>query len=286
MSKQQRASVKRNTVQPTRRDIHFKLPAERISDWHPGGPHVAHLVNTLSLFFPVGERFFIESVRNYRDRITDPELKKAVTGFIGQEAMHGREHEEYNKALFDAVPETVGMERFVANLLGWAQKNLPKSSQLSATIALEHFTAILADALLKDPRTLEGADPAFAALLRWHALEETEHKAVAFDVWRAVTRKGPREYFGRASGQVIAMIILWSITFPFHLRILAAQGKLTDLKGWRAFAHHYFGEIGLLRKLARPWLDYFRPDFHPWDHDNRHFLTQLEDFSGDYKAVA
>ena len=284
MSKQK--TEKRNTVQPTRRDIHFKLPAERISDWHPGGPHVAHLVNTLSLFFPVGERFFIESVRNYRDRITDPELKKAVTAFIGQEAMHGREHDEYNKALFDAVPATVGMERFVANLLGWAQKNLPKSTQLSATIALEHFTAILADGILKDPRTLEDADPAFAALLRWHALEETEHKAVAFDVWRAVTRRGPREYLGRTSGQVFATLILWSITFPFHLRILAAQGKLTDMKGWRLFARHYFGEIGLLRKLVGPWFDYFRPDFHPWDHDNRQFLTQLEEFSGDYKAVA
>lgn len=277
---------KRNTVQPTRRDIHFKLPADKISDWHPGGAHVAHLVNTLSLFFPVGERFFIESVRNYRDRITDPELKKAVTGFIGQEAMHGREHQEYNEALFAAVPQTAGMERFVANLLAFGQQYLPKSTQLSITIALEHFTAILADRVLKDPRVLEGADPAFAALLRWHALEETEHKAVAYDVWRAMMGQGPREYAERAGGQLLAMLLLWSITFPFHLSILRVQGRLTDFKGWRLFAHHYFGEIGLLRKLVRPWLDYFRPDFHPWDHDNREFLVQLEEFSGTYKAAA
>ncbi|MGH8456665.1 MAG: metal-dependent hydrolase [Stenotrophobium sp.] len=281
MSKQ-----KRNTMMPTRRDVHFKLPAEKISDWHPYGPHVAHLVNTLSLFFPVGERFFIESVRNYRGRITDPELKKAVTAFIGQEAMHGREHDEYNKALFAAVPETVKMERFVANLLALVQKTLPKSTQLSATIALEHFTAILADQILKDPRVLEGADPAYAALLRWHALEETEHKAVAFDVWRAVTRRSPREYVARTSGLILATAILWSITFPFHLRILRAQGRLTDLHGWRQFWRGYFGEIGLLRKLVLPWADYFRPDFHPWDHDNRHLLKQLDGLTAQLQVAA
>lgn len=263
-------------MMPVRRDVHFKLPAERISDWHPGGPHVAHLVNTLSLFFPVGERFFIQSVRNYRDRIKDPQLQAAVTAFIGQEAMHGREHDEYNKALFAAVPQSVDMERFVAQLLSLAQKYLPKSTQLSATIALEHFTAILAAEILRDPRHLAGAEAEFAALLRWHAMEETEHKAVAFDVWRNISRRGPREYIGRTSGQVLATVILWSITFPFHLRILRAQGKLTDLKGWRQFGHYYFGEVGLLRKLVRPWLDYFRPDFHPWDHDNRAYLSGLD----------
>src|SRR6267142_1836665 len=89
LPKQVQISTGGRTMMPIRRDVHFKLPAERISDWHPGGPHVAHLVNTISMFFPEGERFFIQSVRNYRNRITDPELKKAVTGFIGQEAMHG-----------------------------------------------------------------------------------------------------------------------------------------------------------------------------------------------------
>jgi predicted metal-dependent hydrolase len=215
-------------------------------------------------------------VRNYRDRITDPELQKAVTAFIGQEAMHGREHEAYNRALFEAIPQTVGMERFVANLLGWAQRRLPKSMQLSTTIALEHFTAILGDRVLRDPRILEGAEPAYAALLRWHALEETEHKAVAFDVWRTVMRRGPGEYLNRASGLVLSTLILAAIHTTCLVRVLRAEGKLFDLQGWRAFARISVGEVGMLRKLVRPWLDYFRPGFHPWDHDNRHLLEQMD----------
>jgi predicted metal-dependent hydrolase len=181
-------------MQPTRRDIKFNLPAERIADWNRNSVHLSHFMNTMSIVFPVGERFFIQSVRNYRDQVTDPELQKAVTGFIGQEAMHGREHEDYNQALFARAPSAKKFEDHIARLLGWAQKKLPESAQLSATIALEHFTAIMADALLKNPEMLGDADPRFAALWRWHALEETEHKSVAFDVWetaRALTWSAP-----------------------------------------------------------------------------------------------
>ncbi|MGO4611605.1 metal-dependent hydrolase, partial [Variovorax sp. 2RAF20] len=79
-------------MMPVRRDVHPHLPPARISDWHERGPHVTHFINALSIFFPAGERFFMDSVRHYRDQLTDPELKRAVAGFIGQEAMHTREH--------------------------------------------------------------------------------------------------------------------------------------------------------------------------------------------------
>ncbi|HSW14058.1 MAG TPA: metal-dependent hydrolase [Solimonas sp.] len=275
----------RNALMPTRRDIQFKLPAEKISTWNRDSEHLSHFMNTLSLFFPVGERFFIDAVRNYRDRITDPELKKAVTAFIGQEAMHGREHEEYNEAMFAAVPVSKDMERFVARLLARLQKDLPPSFRLSATIALEHFTAILADALLKDPRVLEQADPRFAALWRWHALEETEHKAVAYDVWATVMGKGPGQYLLRSGGLLAASVILWSIAIPFYLRVLHSEGKLTDVAGWRWFLRFSFVESRFFQKLARPWADYFRPGFHPWDHDNRHFLKDIDRVAAQLQAA-
>lgn len=264
-------------MMPIRRDLQFRLPPERINDWNPkAGPHVAIFMNTLSLFFPVGERFFIQAVRQYRDRITDPELKKAVTAFIGQEALHGREHEAYNEAFFAKVPAARDMEAFVGRLLDFLQRHRSKSAQLSATIALEHFTAIMADGLLKDARLLDGADPAYAALWHWHALEETEHKAVAFDVWEAVMGKGPRAYAERTLGLVFATVIFWSLVTPFFLRAVHAEGRLGDLQGWRGWLSYNFGKVGFMRKLARPWADYFRPSFHPWDHDNRHFLERLD----------
>jgi uncharacterized protein len=272
-------------VLPTRRDIRFDLPAERIADWNMGSVHLSQFMNTLSIFFPVGERFFIDAVRQYRDQITDPELQKAVTAFIGQEAMHGREHEEYNELLFARVPEAAQVERFVFALLEQIKKAPPRV-RLSATIALEHFTAIMADGLLKDPRVMEGAEPRFARLWRWHALEETEHKAVAFDVWDKVMGRGTSAYLERSAGMVLATVIFWSIMIPAYLAVIRREGKLTDVKGWRFLVQNIATKVPFFPRLLKPWADYFRRDFHPWDHDNRHFLDQIDSTLGELRAAA
>src|SRR4029079_15061731 len=66
------------------------------------------------------------------------------------------------------------------------EKLLPPISNLALTAALEHFTATLAELLLtdEDARAMFG-EPAARDLFVWHALEESEHKAGAFDVYRA-----------------------------------------------------------------------------------------------------
>lgn len=91
-------------IMPIRRNLKFHVPDEKVLNWHSWGPTVTQFFNTLSLFFPEGERFFINSVRKYRDRIDDPELQEAVRAFIGQEAMHGREHEDYNQKMVGNHP--------------------------------------------------------------------------------------------------------------------------------------------------------------------------------------
>lgn len=272
-------------VMPERRDLQFTLPTERISDWNNGNVQLSQFMNTLSLFFPEGERMFIDAVRNCRDQVSDPELKKAMTAFIGQEAMHGREHEEYNEVLFNAVPSTRAMERGVGKLLGVIKKRAPVPLRLSATIALEHFTAIMADGLLREQRLLEGADPNFAAIWNWHALEETEHKAVAFDVWDQVMGRGPAAYALRAGGMIFATVVFWSLVFPFFLKVLYDEGKLLD-KGWGYFFRCTLGEYGYLRKLVLPWAEYFRPNFHPWDQDNSAYLQQIPELAARYTAPA
>lgn len=271
-------------VMPERRDLHFGLPAERISDWNNGNVHLSQFMNTLSLFFPEGERMFIDAVRNCRDQIDDPKLKEAMTAFIGQEAMHGREHEEYNEAVFNAVPSTRTMERTVGKLLDGIKKRTPVTFRLSATIALEHFTAIMADGLLKEPRLLEGADPNFAAIWNWHALEETEHKAVAFDVWDQVMGRGARAYALRTGGMLVATGLFWSLVFPFFLKVVYDEGKLLDRQGWAYFFRCTLGEYGFLRKLVLPWAEYFRPNFHPWDQDNSAYLEQIPELAQRYTA--
>lgn len=276
-----------NPLLPTRRDVRFNLPADQISDWHyTGGSIFTAFLNTFSIVLPVGERFFIDSIRAYRDQITDPELKKAITAFIGQEAMHGREHEEYNAALFSQVPIAPKFEKLVSGILKGLTKHAPKAFCLSGTIALEHFTALLGDSVLREPLISEGAEPHYAALWRWHALEETEHKGVAFDVWDYVMGRGVKAYSLRAFGLVLATVIFWGLVIPVFIQVLRTEGKLTDWDGWRKFYRFTMGDIGLLRIQLRHYIDYFRPDFHPWDHDNREYLEQIDAFLAEQQKLA
>lgn len=281
--KLQTRNTKSEAVMPVRRDLNFDLPAERVQDWvGNGGVQFTHLMNTMSLVIPVGERFFIDAVRHYRDQIQDPELKKAATAFIGQEAMHGREHDEYNAKMIERLPSAAVFEQRVKKLLDLFQSKTPPSMRLSATIALEHLTAIMADGLLKEPAMQKNAEPGYFAMWKWHALEETEHKGVAYDVWEATQGKGALAYANRASGLVVATVIFWGMVLPHYANFVRQEGKLGDIKGWKSAYEMAIGKVGFLRKMVRPWFSYFRPDFHPWDDDNSHYLGGIEQFSAPY----
>jgi predicted metal-dependent hydrolase len=263
---------------PIRRDIRFDLPADRIADWHTSaGPIFTALLNTFSIVLPIGERFFIDAVRAHRDLVEDPELKKAVTAFIGQEAMHGREHEDYNRALFERNPIAPKFESFVLDVFGLMKKHLPASYWLSGTIALEHFTALLADSVLQIPELFEGAEEHYANIWRWHAFEETEHKAVAYDVWNTAMGQGIYAYLLRSFGLVAATVVFWGFVLPVFTKIVMDEKKLTDLSAWRKAYRYTFGEVGALRKQLGNYIDYFRPNYHPWDHDNRAQMLALQD---------
>ena len=160
---------------PIRRDIHFALPAERITNWHEQGPFITHFFNALSLLFPQGELFFMDSVRHYRQRIDDPELKKAIQGFIGQEAMHSREHVAYNDLLQAAGLPAHTLDRRLKFILDLQKKHFAPSFNLAITIALEHYTAMLAEILLSDPSRFGDSLKGYQQMWYWHALEETEH---------------------------------------------------------------------------------------------------------------
>ena len=155
--------------------------------WADKDPFLTHMLNALSATFPEGERMFIDSVRAFRDRITDPEMQKAVSDFIGQEAMHSKEHLAYN-AYAKAHDIDLGfIENFVKQRVAFIQKQFPPIRQLAITCALEHFTAILANQLLENPEVMGELDAAYGDMFMWHAVEETEHKAVAYDVYQQVS---------------------------------------------------------------------------------------------------
>jgi predicted metal-dependent hydrolase len=273
-------------IMPIRRDLHFTLPDARVGDWHDEGRHVSHFFNALSLFFPDGERFFIHSVRHYRNEIADPTLGRAVTAFIGQEAMHGREHTECNEMLDRAGLPGASLQRFVFRLTE-RLKLLPKAMQLAITIALEHLTAIMANSLLQDRRVVGNAEPHFARLWRWHALEETEHKAVAYDVWVAVMPRSLLSYVLRTTTLLFASLVFWPLVITFMWRLTRADAQArAERGGWRRTFRFLFLTPGPLRRATGEWFDYFKPGFHPWQHDNRQHLAGLEPLLRDLESQA
>ena len=140
------------------RHMHFDIADDLKTLWHGNDTFRTAFFNALSLQFPDGEQQFINAVRLYRDKVDDPKLKEEIRGFIGQEALHSREHKHYNEALkargynIDAIDE-----RFRRHM-AWVG-NLPPSRQLAGTCGAEHYTAVLANAILRHPEWMEGATP-------------------------------------------------------------------------------------------------------------------------------
>lgn len=268
----------------TRRDQQFAIRDIPLRGWHGGCPHTSHFFNALSVFFPDGEKMFIDSVRHYLPRISDPQLLLDVHGFIGQEAMHGREHRVYNESLKAQGYPVDRMEQVVRNNIAFGQKIFSPRGRLAVTMALEHLTAILADQLLREPRILAEANPRMAALWRWHAVEETEHKAVAFDVYRQVTQANLRSYFLRCGVLFTVTFHFFFDAFRFHRWLLLRDGEQWNWRGWCRFFNYAFGRVGILRRIVPAWLGYFRPGFHPWRHDNRLLIQSWRESQANEQA--
>jgi predicted metal-dependent hydrolase len=236
----------------------------------------SHIGAGLSAVFPDGEDFFVRSVRYFRDEISDPELKRAVTGFIGQEAMHGREHRAFNARLAELGYPTKQVETLTRVGLKLRERIATPKANLAATAALEHFTATLAELVLTNEEVRDhfGHDEV-RNLFVWHALEESEHKAVAFDVYKAVGGSERTRVWTMNAlryGFVLGMALQTAVSLLFD-RETYRRGKL------RASLRRLRRSPMLSRELWDQLRDYNRPDFHPDDRDTtelvRHWREEL-----------
>lgn len=232
---------------------------------------LSHVVTVLSCLFPEGEDFFVTSVRNYRSRITDPELRRQVGGFIGQEAIHGREHRAFNEALRDLGYPVRFLDGRVRIGLGILSKVAPKPHQLALTAALEHYTATLAEVLLTSNTLQQDTDIAeVQQLFLWHALEENEHKAVAFDVFQAVSGKERIRVNVMRAATVgfIAALVLGTIVS------LALDPASRDLPRLRRSFRRFRRNPMVSKRVWRRIGEYNRRGFHPEDRDTTALLEQ------------
>jgi predicted metal-dependent hydrolase len=256
---------------PSVRDLRFFTGAKVPRYWLGGRRSLTIFLDNLSIFFPAGERFFIQSVRRFRDRVGTDRLREEVAAFCAQEGIHRREHARYNEMIRDEGYPAREMEQRVERLLALVTRLAPPRFQLAVTCALEHFTATMAHLLLDDAHALDGAHPSMAALWRWHAAEENEHKAVAYDVFRAAGGT----YAERALAMIGASVIFWAKVLEQQARMMKSDGILFSAKEWGDFLRFLFIEPGLVPRLLPLYLDYYRPGFHPWDLDNRELLERF-----------
>jgi uncharacterized protein len=259
----------------TPRDRRFGRELQQQRWWLNGDPIGSAFHNALSITFPRGEAFFVESVKAHRDG-TPPKLAAEIRSFITQEVMHSREHVSFNKRVSDAGYKIDHLEQVVIDTLALT-KGRPEILNLAVTMALEHYTAIMAQMMLADDKMFAGADRELADMWRWHAIEEIEHKGVAYDTWLHATRDWTRGKRWRV--KTIMMLIVtqrfWTKRWAGTLDLLSQDG-ITDWKAKARLAWYLVGTPGILRRLFLPWAAFFLPGFHPWNHDDRALIGKYD----------
>jgi predicted metal-dependent hydrolase len=257
-------------IRPQRMGFDFD-PAAVPRYWFANDPVLTHFLNALSLSFPEGEQFFVDSVRHFRDVATDPVRQKDISGFIGQEAMHSLEHKGFNAMLAaqgygEVTEKGHAVARYLCNE---GRKRLSPRAQLAITAGLEHITAILANAMLKHPELLAEMDENVRLLWVWHAIEETEHKAVAFDLYKDIDPGYVMRVRAFLTGSLGLLLYAQAYTWRFLKQDGLHRRPL-------ALARGTFRLARFLGAALPDYLDYLRPGFHPWDDDNSALIARYK----------
>ena len=269
------ATVTPDDLTITSRPLDVDRSAVNARWWHGGDPIGTAYFNALSATFPQGETFFIESVRRFRDQ-AGATLQAQIATFVQQEAMHTREHLAFNRLIKNAGYDMTSMDAHTRHRIEIARSRHPLA-QLATTVALEHFTAIMAHALLIDPNPLPGAPRDIVKLWLWHAIEEIEHKGVAYDTYLVATRnlQGWRRWAIRCHVMLIASCQFWR-SICRHMADFFRQDKMNTPRTWLRVLHYLWIKPGMLRKTVRPYFSFYRPRFHPWLHDDRALIARVE----------
>lgn len=243
--------------------------------WVRGDMFASAFLNALSVVFPLGEAFMIEALRPWQAR-TEGRMSDEIAAFIQQEAAHSREHANFNKAIVDAGYDIEALGRAIKMFTSFFADS-SDLTKLGATMCIEHFTAIIGAEILKNRDHLEGTDLELRKLWLWHAVEEVEHKAVAFDVWMFAARdwSGARRWATR-SALLLAVTISFFINRTRGQVELLRQDGLPKWKGLLLCLRHGFAKGSIGRNVLRPWFAFFRPGFHPNHIDDNEILVRGE----------
>ena len=280
-------TLDRASAAPTPGDLTITVRDERFNRestprrWWAGEPFGTAWHNALSATFPRGEAFFIEAVKAHREG-ADPQLAAEIRAFVKQEINHTREHIAFNKLAENAGYDIKAIDERVREMLEMT-KGRPEILNLAATMALEHYTAMMAHEFLANPKHFAKADPEVRDMWRWHSVEEIEHKGVAFDTWNHATRGWTpwRRWKLRSLMMLIVTGRFFKHRWEDSMNLLAQDGITGWKARWGLFRYLAFTP-GVVRRIFPAWLAYFKPGFHPWDHDDRALIGLYE---GEFDAA-
>lgn len=266
----------RPTLQVPIRHLDLRFEARELdAHFYQNSELASAYFHALSIFLTFGEDLVIDTARHHREFVKDPVLKARVTSLIGQEAIHSKLHNDFNETLVDnRYP--VAFYRYLADkVFEYGFKKMPNRLQLSMMAGIEHFTAVLAEFMMKHEEIFfMSDDEKQRALWMWHMLEESEHKDIAYDVFETLSGN----YVLRVTGFLLAFVtIVMLVPFAASLiPVIRKPANLISLRYWKDVARSIDllagPRNGIFGSTLLHVFDYLRPDFHPNDHDTTAYL--------------
>jgi len=257
-----------SSITVRKKDYQFSKDLERF--WLVDSAFATHFANTLHVLFPPGENFFVKVINKVISQIPNEKIKQDAKNFSAQEMQHSLQHKKFLSVLRHQGYNFNLLENVASQTMGYIEKKWPQKLQVSMVAAFEHYTALFAKIALESD-LLEHTDEEMKTLFEWHAAEEIEHKAVAFDVLKELDDN----YILRAGGMVASTTILWGLMGLGLFTFLKKDKKLFDFATLFQAYQVFLGERQLGLRSVKAFWQYFVPNFHPNQIQDAHLAKAI-----------